>query len=364
MEQIPLVKPFIPPAEILMPALQKILYSGYIAEGQSVYDFEELFRNYIDNPYTLACPSGTAALHIALKLCNVQRGDEVISTPLTAEPTNVAIAMTGAKVVWADIDKTTGLISPDSVKKCITPKTKAIMLVDYGGMVCDLNAFQKIYIEYGIPIIEDAAHALGSRYNGKYVGNISQYTIFSLQAIKHMTTVDGGFLALKTDKYLQRARCLRWFGLDKQKPRLENDITECGFKYNMNNVNAVIGIVQMKYLDRIISSYISNGKFYDTALQNTSGVELLHYYNTSEPSYWLYTLKVERRAEFIKCLEGKGITASPLHLRNDRHSIFADSKKDLPNLNEFYNKMVHIPCGWWVDDEKRNYIVEMIKKGW
>lgn len=110
MENIPLVKPFIPPADTLMPALEKVLYSGYIAEGESVYEFEKLFRNYIGNSNTLTCSSGTAALHIALKLCNVGTDDEVISTALTAEPTNVAIAMTGAKVIWADIEKIKGLL--------------------------------------------------------------------------------------------------------------------------------------------------------------------------------------------------------------------------------------------------------------
>lgn len=193
MNNIPLVKPFIPSADVLMPALEKVLYSGYIAEGESVYEFEKLFRTYIANPSTLACSSGTAALHIALKLCDVQTGSEVISTPMTAEPTNIAIAMTGAKVVWADIDEKKGLLDPDSVISRITEKTKAIMLVDYAGMVCDLEKFQAISKKYRIPIIEDAAHALGSKYNNKFVGNISQYTIFSLQAIKHMTTLDGGF---------------------------------------------------------------------------------------------------------------------------------------------------------------------------
>ncbi|EMB36014.1 DegT/DnrJ/EryC1/StrS family aminotransferase [Treponema denticola] len=364
MDNISLVKPFIPSADVLMPALEKVLYSGYIAEGESVYEFEKLFRTYIENPSTLACSSGTAALHIALRLCNVQTGDEVISTPLTAEPTNVVIAMTGAKVVWADINKDTGLIAPESVESKITERTKAIMLVDYAGMVCDLEKFQKISKKYNIPIIEDAAHALGSMYDNKYVGNISQYTIFSLQAIKHMTTIDGGFLSMQNMSDMERARCLRWFGLDKQKPRLENDITECGYKYNMNNVNATIGIVQMRYINKIISSYIENGQFYDTALKNIPGVEMIKYTEKSEPSYWLYTMKVEDRCGFIKHMESHGVAASPLHLRNDRHSVFAASKANLPNLDLFYSKMIHIPCGWWVDEEKRNYITDIIKKGW
>lgn len=361
---IPLVKPFIAPANEMMPEIEKVLYSGYIAEGEKVYEFESKFQKWIGNPYCLSLNSGTAALHIALLLANVRDGDEVISTPLTAEPTNVSIKLVGGKVVWADIDPNTGLISPESVRALITPKTKAIMLVHYAGMVCDMDKFNEISKEFNIPIIEDAAHALGSKYKGQRVGNNSPYTIFSLQAIKHLTTIDGGFLAVKSDTDFENARLKRWFGLDKTKPRLENDIKEPGYKYHMNNVNATVGLVQMQYLDWIINSHISNGKYFDEQLKDIAGVQLLPYYNNTEPSYWLYTLKVENRADFCKMMIDNGVSASELHLRNDRHSIFRESMRNLPNLDDFYSKFVHIPCGWWLDEEQREKIVELIKKGW
>ncbi len=361
---IPLVKPYIPPREILMPELEKILYSGYIAEGEAVYQFEDKFSEYLGNPYCLALHSGTDALHLAYILAGIKQGDEVISTPMTAEPTNTSIAMVGAKVVWGDVNSNNGLLDPKSVRTLITEKTKAIVLVHYAGMVCDMDEFNNISKEFNIPIIEDAAHALGSKYNGKFIGNNSPYTIFSLQAIKHMTTVDGGFLALKNVTDLDRARRLRWFGLDKQKSRLENDIKEVGYKYGMNNVNATIGNVQMLYLNSIINSYIENGKYYDQALEGIPGIELAQYNKNTEPSYWLYTLKVERRDEFIKLLGDNDILASPLHHRSDTHSIFKESKRELPNMDEFYNNFVHIPCGWWVSKEDRERIVDVIKKGW
>jgi dTDP-4-amino-4,6-dideoxygalactose transaminase len=361
---IPIVKPYIPPVEELMPALQAILYSGYIAEGESVYNFEKQFGDYINNPYCLSLNSGTAALHIALILAGVCEGDEVISTALTAEPTNVAIKLVGAKVVWADIDPNTGLISPESVRNKITSKTKAIMLVHYAGMVCNLDEFNLISRKYNIPLIEDAANALGSKYNKKMIGSNADYTIFSLQAIKHMTTVDGGFLCVKNKEILNKGRLKRWFGLDKTKPRLENDIIEPGYKYHMNNVNATIGLIQMNHINEIIGKYVENGKYFDSKLKNINGIELLSYYANTEPSYWLYTFKVEKREEFIKMMADNKITASELHLRNDRHSIFKESKTMLPNLDKFYKQMVHIPCGWWVNNEDRERIVEVIKKGW
>jgi dTDP-4-amino-4,6-dideoxygalactose transaminase len=361
---IPVVKSYFPPPEELLPELEQVIYSGYVAEGKYVYEFERKFGEYVSNPYSLSLNSGTAALHIALMLAGVVEGDEVISTALTAEPTNVAIKLAGAKVVWGDVDAQTGLLDPKSVRDKINSRTKAIMLVHYAGMVCNLDEFNKLSQEYNIPLIEDAAHALGSKYNGKLIGSNAPYTIFSLQAIKHMTTVDGGFLCVQDKPTYDKGRLKRWFGLDKTMSRLENDITTLGYKYHMNNVNAVIGLVQMRHIEGIVSKYVDNGKYFDEALKNIPGLELLSYYPHTEPSYWLYTLKVERRDDFIKMMGENGVTASELHFRNDRHSIFAESKTALPQLDEFYKKMVHIPCGWWLGKEDRHKIVEQIKRGW
>jgi len=361
---IPLIKPFLPDRNVLMPELEKILYSGYIAEGEAVYQFEENFRKYIGNPNCLALHSGTDALHLSLILAGVKSGDEVISTPMTAEPTNTAIAMIGAKVVWGDVNPNNGLLDPNSVRSLITERTKAIMLVHYAGMVCDMDEFNKISIEYNIPVIEDAAHALGSKYDGHMVGNGPNYTIFSLQAIKHITTVDGGFLVVKNEDELNRAKRLKWFGLDKQKSRLTNDITEVGYKYAMNNVNATLGIVQMRYIEDVIGSFIDNGKFYDDALTGIDGIKKVQYSDNTESSYWLYTMLVDRRDDFIKMMEANGVIASTLHHRSDTHSIFKESKRYLPNMDLFYDNFVHIPCGWWVSPEDRQEIVEIIKKGW
>lgn len=361
---IPLIKPFIPNKERLLPRLEKIIYSGYIAEGDATAEFEQKLSALLANPFCLALNSGTAALHIALTLIGVKEGDEVISTALTAEPTNTTIALTGAKVVFADVDINTGLISAESIEENITAKTKALMVVHYAGMVCNMDKINAISKQYGIPVIEDAAHAFMSKYDGKYVGSNSAYTCFSFQAIKHLTTVDGGLLCLKTEEEYHRARKMRWFGLDKKIPRLESDIAEAGFKYHMNNVNATIGLVQMEHLEENVLKYIENGKFFDQHLQGVEGVSLIPYYPNTAPSYWLYTLKVERRDDFIKMMADNGIMASPLHLRNDRHRVFEAKNAKLPNLDAFYNAFVHTPCGWWLSNEDKHKIVETIKRGW
>lgn len=361
---IPLVKPYIAPSDEMMPSIKDVLYSGYIAEGEAVYTFENRLGELIANPKVLALNSGTAALHIALSILNVGPGDEVISTPMTAEPTNTTIALTGAKIVWGDVDAATGLLDPNSVRRKITDRTKAIMLVHYAGMVCDMDEFNKIYEETGIPIIEDSAHCFGGKFAGKIIGSNSRFTCFSFQAIKQMTTVDGGAIAFQNDEDMNVARKLRWFGLDKKLPRLENDITRAGFKYGMNNVTAAIGNIQLNHVLDIIEKYIANGQYYDEALKGTEGVTLVPYYSNTEPSYWLYTMRVENRSDFCKMMEGKGIMASPLHHRSDTHSVFASSRCELPQLEEWYKSFVHIPCGWWVDKETREKVVEAVKKGW
>lgn len=361
---LPLVKPYIPPKEELIPEIEKVLYSGYIAEGEAAWEFEDDLREFLGNENLLAVQSGTAALHLALLQLGVGSGDEVISTPMTSEPTNTTIAITGAKVVWADVDPDTGLLDPKSVREKITERTKAIMLVHYAGMVCNMDEFNLLSKETGIPIIEDAAHSLGAKYNGKVIGSNSRFTCFSFQAIKHMTTVDGGAIAFGNSEEVAQVRKLRWFGLDKKVDRLENDITRAGYKYGINNLTGVIGKIQLKHVNDVVNKYIENGKYYDNALKSIPGITLVKYYSNTEPSYWLYTMKVENRDDFCKMMENIGVTASPLHHRSDTHSVFKESKCELPNMNTWYDSFVHIPCGWWVDEDMRGTIVEKIKRGW
>ncbi len=361
---LPLVQTAIPPKEILMPKLEEILYSGYVAQGEAVEEFERKFEEYIGGGNTLSLNSGTAALHIALILAGVSEGDEVISTALTAEPTNVAIKMVGAKVRWADVDLETGNISPDAIEKAINSKTKAIIIVDYAGIPVDVKRIQEISERYNIPVIEDAAHALGATYKGKKTGNHFPFTVYSFQAIKHLTTIDGGALQILDKDLYEKGKIIRWFGLDKNKTRMDNDITIQGYKYHMNNVNATIGLIQLENIEELVQKYITNGKYLDDNLKNLKGVELIQYYPDTEPSYWLYTIKVENRDAFIKKMADNGIMASELHKRNDLHTYLNDYPTELPNLDKFYSKMVHLPCGWWVTKEDCDKMISLIKEGW
>jgi perosamine synthetase len=361
---LPLIKTYIPPREILMPKIEEVLYSGYIAQGEVVENFERKFEEFIGSGYTLSLNSGTAALHIALILAGVKEGDEVISTAMTAEPTNVAIKIVGAKVRWADVDYETGNIAPKAIENAINEKTKAIIVVDYAGTPVDVKCIQEISIKYSIPVIEDAAHALGTTYNGKKAGNHFPFTVFSFQAIKHLTTVDGGALQIQDKELYEKGKLIRWFGLDKKLTRLENDIQIQGYKYHMNNVNATIGLVQLGTIEELLQQYRTIGKYLDLKLKGLQGLETVVHYPNSESSYWLYTLKVDRRDDFIKMMVDNGFMASEIHKRNDLHTYLNDYPTEMPNLDKFYSRLVHIPCGWWVTLEDCDKMIELIKKGW
>ncbi|MGY2171676.1 DegT/DnrJ/EryC1/StrS family aminotransferase [Pseudomonas gingeri] len=360
---IPLVKVAMPPREKLMPALESVLYSGMIAEGEFVYKFEAALSAKFGIENILATSSGTAALHLAMILSDVKHGDEVITTSMTAEPTNTTILQLGAVPVFADVDVLTGNLSPSSVESKITEKTKAICVVHYAGYPARLKELRNIADQYGLALIEDCAHALGARYADQPIGSIGDFAIFSFQAIKHMTTVDGGALVVKNPEKMDLARRIRWFGLTKGVARTEVDIKVPGYKYNMNNVAAVIGLEQLNNITPLLESHYNNGRFFDQAFSAISGVTPATVYADTKSAYWLYTLLVDDSDDVERLLISNGISAGKLHRPNHFHSVFKSFAKPMPQLDEFYARLIHIPCGWWVSDEDRGYIVDVLARG-
>ena len=359
---IPLFKVFMP--ESVMEPLRKVLFSGYIGEGPRVEEFEHQLGPWFGNNNVLALDNGTAALQLALRLANVGYRDEVISTPMTCSATNEPILAMGAKIVWADIDSWTGYIDPGDVTRKITPKTKAIMCVHWGGYPCDLDELNDIASENRIRLIEDACHAFGSTYHGTPIGSHSDFACFSFQAIKEMTTVDGGALVCKSKADCERGRLLRWYGIDRKAKRkdlrCEADIVEYGYKFHMNDVTAVIGIEQLKYVAATIERHRANAAQYDEAFKNLKAVHPLRYKNDRSSSYWLYTIRVKNRPKFMERMKKAGITVSQVHARNDTHTMFKDFKTALPGVDEFTSEQVVIPVGWWLTSEDISRIIDAV----
>jgi dTDP-4-amino-4,6-dideoxygalactose transaminase len=247
------------------------------------------------------------------------------------------------------------------------------MVVHWGGYPVDLdklkNIINKCQSMYNndISIIEDCAHAWGSKYENIPIGSHGNFAAFSFQAIKHLTTGDGGLLISPWEWYHEKAKLLRWYGLDRTSNkdfRCAQNIKEAGFKFHMNDINATIGIVNYKHIDSVVSKHKENAKFYNENLWNVPGVILPENESNRESSYWIYTIAVKDRDGFVKKMKEKGIMTSQVHDRNDKHECFKKFKSYLPNLDAVSKEMICIPCGWWVAEEERQYIVDAIKEGW
>jgi dTDP-4-amino-4,6-dideoxygalactose transaminase len=361
---IPLFKVFMP--QSVLEPLGRVLQSGYITQGPQVEKFEEKLRSFLQYPFLATVNTGTSGLHLALRLNNIKPGDKILSTPLTCTATNWPIILAGGQIDWCDVDTETCNISPSDIASKITEETKAIIIVHWGGTACDLEKIEQIAQEYKVPIIEDCAHAFGSKYGNKMVGSSGNYCCFSFQAIKHLTTIDGGVITVPKMAE-KRAKLLRWYGIDREEKgrkdfRCESDIPEVGDKLHMNDVAATIGIEQMNYIEDTLAKHRSNAQYYFSNLQNIPGLTLLN--NDPGSAWWIFTVKVENRAGFMAMLKEKGITTSQVHERNDRHTCMKKFKIELPGLESISSKIVSIPVGWWVDSEDREYLVDTIKEGW
>jgi dTDP-4-amino-4,6-dideoxygalactose transaminase len=351
------------PESVLGP-LAATLFSGYIGQGARVEEFERGLAPWVGSQNVLTVNSGTSALQLALRLSNVGFGDEVISTPMTCTATNTPIMAMGAKIVWADIDPLTGNIDPHDVKRKITAKTRAIMAVHWGGYPCEINELKAIGKRYDVRIIEDAAHAFGASYQGQPIGSHSDFVCFSFQAIKHLTTVDGGALVCRDTEAYKRGKLLRWYGIDREAERrdlrCEEDVTEWGYKFHMNDIAATIGLQQLGSVAEVLRLHRANAGYYRERFQDVRDLQLLEYRYDRESAYWLFTIRVPDRNQFMEAMKQEGIMVSQVHSRNDLHTMFNEFRCHLPGVNEFSAEHVSIPVGWWVSVKTREYIADRI----
>ena len=361
---IPLFK--VPVQKSVLEPLTKTLLSGYITQGPKVEEFERALVPWVGSPNVLTLNSGTSAITLALRLCDVGPGSEVISTPQTCAATNVPILDRGADLVWGDIDPWTGNLDPIDVERKITRKTKAIVAVHWGGYPCELDGLLKISKKYGVPLIEDAAHAFGSTYRDKPIGSFSSYCCFSFQAIKLVTTVDGGLLVCPSIEGYRRGKLLRWFGIDRDTPRTdlrcENDLVEAGYKFHMNDVSAVIGLDQLKTAAERLQTQRENAAFYNDRLTQLRKIKRLRYTNDRLSAYWLYTIRVDDRAAFQAHMTARGVQVSQVHVRNDLHTAFTAHRRNLPGVDDFSREQVSIPVGWWITKKDREKIFRALEE--
>lgn len=349
--------------------LNRTIKSRWVGQGPKVELFEKKFsKKYLNSNNALATGSGTDALHLSYVLSNIKKDDEVIVPIFTCTATNIPLLYMGAKIVFADINPETMNICTESIKKLITKKTKAIVCVHYGGLPCDMDELKKISKKHSLILIEDVAQAIGAKFKNKNVGTFGNFSTYSFQAIKHITTGDGGMLVTKNKNDYNKAKRIRWFGIDrdkKYKGTWSNDIYEVGYKYQMTDISATLGLDSLSEVDAIINY---RRKLYYRYLENFSKfdqIKVIDDHDTNKfHAAWLITINIENKDYLQKKLNSKNIEANQVHFRNDKYSIFKKfaKNKKFKNMDYLENRYLVLPLHHKLKLSDIDYISDIVKK--
>jgi dTDP-4-amino-4,6-dideoxygalactose transaminase len=373
---LPFAQPWVGEEEI--EEVTRVLRSGWLTTGSRNFEFEHRFREYVGAEQAVAVNSCTAALHLSLAVLNIGPGDEVITTPFTFAATANVIVHRGAKPVFVDIEPETFNIDPGRIPAAITSRTRAIIPVHYGGHPCDMKAILSLARERDLYIIEDAAHAVGAEYNGKKVGAIGDITCFSFYATKNITTGEGGMLTLQDAGLAEELRKLRLHGISKDAwKRYERsgswyyEVEYAGFKYNMTDMQAALGIAQLKKLDSFIQTRQEHASYLSQSLQELPlklpgrKGEVKHAWHLFPILLPVEKLNIDRNY-FIQALTAENIGTSvhfiPLHLHPYYQRTFGYKKGDFPVSEYVYERLISLPLYPRMTREDLDSVVEAVSK--
>ena len=365
---IPVFKPCL--GEHVVDLVTATLRAGWLSEGGQVRSFENEFCKCFGFPRALALNSGTAGLHLAVLASNVGEGDEVITTAQTFVATAIPILYVGARPVFADIKPDRPNIDPTDVERRITSRTKAIIVVHYGGYPSDMDEINVLASRFHLKVIEDAAQALGASYRGKAIGGLGDFGVFSFQAIKQLTTGDGGMLTCRNECDHALAYRRRWFGIDRAGRKrseaggFEWDITEIGYKYHMNDIAGAMGLAQLQTFAVAQARRRDLNKVYREAMRDLDGLRLLEETPDRQSACWLFTVLVERRMDFIRAMRSRGVEAATWHPRIDSNTVFGGLREDLVNQARFGGRQVSLPLRDTLTDEEVETVLRSVQAGW
>ena len=363
---VPLFYPHIPKNAIK--SLKKVLSGRWIGQGPLVDLFEKKFQKKFTNKLPcVAVSSGTGALHLSFLLAGIKKNDEVICPVFTCTATNIPLLYIGAKIKFADIDPNTLNISLEHVKKLITKKTKAIVFVNYGGLPCNLKELNVLAKKNNIKLIQDAAQSLGSTYHKKPITDYADFTIFSFQAIKHISSGDGGLVCIKDKNLIKKANRIRWFGIDrlkKQNGTWENDIKEIGYKYQMTDIGACLLLDSLKEFEKILLHRKKIFNIYLKKLKNNKHITIVDEDGKFTHSAWLFTILTNKKDYLQAKLRLAKIETNQVHFRNDRYSIFNKfiKNKKFPNMDFVEKKYLVLPLHTKMTIADAHYVANTINK--
>jgi perosamine synthetase len=351
-------------------ALREPLTSGWIGLGPKTKAFEEAFSEYVGVPYAVGMNSATAALHLGLKVLNVE-GGEVITTPMTFISTNHAILYNNARPVFVDIEEDTLNLDVEQIEPLITSRTRAIMCVHYGGHPCDMDKLQSIAFAHNLPVIEDAAHACGALYRGRRIGGLSDVTAFSFHAVKNLATGEGGMVTVKTAEQDKRLRCLRWLGIDRstydrsivgEKYSWYYEVTEVGYKYHMSDIAAVLGLVQLRKLERTNSRRREICCIYNRELASLPWLQtpVEKEYATSAMHNYVIKINNGQRDAFIQHLSDRGVATSVHYIPNHLYEMYRPFRRTLPVAESLWKRIVTLPLFPDLTDTQIDQIIDAV----
>jgi len=341
-------------------AVVQVLRGGWLTTGARTREFEMAFARYIGAENTVALNSCTAALHLALAAVGIRDGDEVILPTMTFAASGEVIFYFGARPVLVDCLPDSFQLDPEQVERKITSRTRAIMPVHFAGAPCDLDPICDLAKRYKLKVIEDAAHALPARYKGRMVGTVGDITCFSFYATKTLTTGEGGMVTTDNLDYADKIRRLSLHGISKdawKRYSAEGSwryyILDVGYKYNMTDLQAALGLVQLAKCDSMLARRTYIAHCYDRLLQSLHGFTTLPVPPDLEHAWHLYILQVNHQAltinrdRVIEELKNRGIGTSvhfiPLHLHPLYQSQLGYRDGDFPNAEERFSRAISLP---------------------
>lgn len=337
-----------------------ILNGDYLTTGPAVSEFEKKVADYVGSKYAVAVSNGTAALHIACLSADIKEGDEVITTPMTFAASANCILYCGAKPVFVDIDKETYNIDVNEIEKKITPETKAIIPVHFTGQSVDLDPILELAKKYNLTVIEDAAHALGTKYKGRFIGSISDMTEFSFHPVKTVTTAEGGIITTNRKDLYEKLILFRTHGITRNTEFMENknegpwyyEQIDLGYNYRITDLQCALGITQMDKLDGFIKRRKELVGMYNEYLSKIDGVIIQKEGEFSDTSRHLYIMKLDLdkfkvgRKEIFEALLAENIGVNVHYLPVYLHPYYKKlgyEKGLCPNSEELYDSMITLP---------------------
>jgi perosamine synthetase len=356
-------------------AVVEVLRSDWLTTGPKIEEFEEAIAGFVGARHAVAFSSGTAALHAAVFAAGLHAGDEAITSPLTFCATANALLYQGATPVFADVTDQTLTIDPDDAARRVTPRTRALLPVDYAGHPADLDAMLALADRHGLVVIEDAAHALGAVYRGRTVGSISHMSVFSFHPVKHLTTGEGGMVTTQDGDVARRLRLFRNHGIESDARARQDggtwyyEMTALGYNYRLTDIACALGLAQVPGLEGNVARRRVIAARYSEALSGVPGLTLPHTAADVAHAWHLYPIRVVPpidRAEVFRALRAEGLGVNvhyvPVHLHPYYRGRFGYAGGEVPRAEAAYASLISLPMFHGMTDRDVDDVTTAVQK--